>query len=160
MVHTLFSLSGYAHLYRSMLRFYDMPSGRLKEMLYMLNTANLDSYRYYNPHARVAESGPVAFNGWLEDPSFRPYRTEVQLYKALLALKRGIDYEVIITAQREALQALRCVISNIEYRFYKAYGMEIDDKRTVYADCTFWLVPRDDEPSVCLMHDWIYLPSA
>lgn len=53
-----------------------------------------------------------------------------------------------------------CVISNIEYRFYKAYGMEIDDKRTVYADCAFWLVPRDDEPSVCLMHDWIYLPSA
>ena len=38
--------------------------------------------------------------------------------------------------------------------------MEIEDKRTVYSDCAYRLVPREDEPSVCLMHDWIYLPSA
>ena len=49
---------------------------------------------------------------------------------------------------------------NLEYRFYKAYGMEIEDKRTVYGECTYRLVSREDEPSVCLMHDWIYLPSA
>lgn len=60
----------------------------------------------------------------------------------------------------EALQTLRCIISNLEYRFYKAYGMEIEDKRTVYGECTYRLVPREDEPSVCLMHDWIYLPTA
>lgn len=35
-----------------------------------------------------------------------------------------------------------------------------EDKRTVYEECTYRLVPREDEPSVCLMHDWIYLPSA
>ena len=35
--------------------------------------------------------------------------------------------------------------------------MEIEDKRTVYGECTYHLVPREDEPSVCLMHDWIYL---
>ena len=52
------------------------------------------------------------------------------------------------------------ILSNLEYRFYKAYGMEIEDKRTVYGECTYRLVPREDEPSVCLMHDWIYLPSA
>ena len=39
-------------------------------------------------------------------------------------------------------------------------GMEIEDKRTVYGECTYRLVPREDEPSVCLMHDWIYLPTA
>ena len=38
--------------------------------------------------------------------------------------------------------------------------MEIEDKRTVYGECTYRLVPWEDEPSVCLMHDWIYLPSA
>jgi len=32
--------------------------------------------------------------------------------------------------------------------------------RTVYSECAFRLVPREDEPGVCLMHDWIYLPSA
>ena len=65
-----------------------------------------------------------------------------------------------ITAQREALQTLRCILSNIEYRFYKAYGMEIEDKRTVYEACAYHLIPKEDEPSVCMMHDWIYLPSA
>lgn len=43
---------------------------------------------------------------------------------------------------------------------YTIHGMEIEDKRTVYGECTYRLVPREDEPSVCLMHDWIYLPSA
>ncbi|MEY8312364.1 hypothetical protein AALA61_10315 [Oscillospiraceae bacterium 42-9] len=38
--------------------------------------------------------------------------------------------------------------------------MEIEDKRTVYGECTYHMTPREDEPSVCLMHDWIYLPSA
>lgn len=84
----------------------------------------------------------------------------VQLYKSLLFLKRSIDRDLIVSAQREALQTLRCIISNLEYRFYKAYGMEIEDKRTVYGECTYRLVPREDEPSVCLMHDWIYLPTA
>lgn len=146
--------------YRSLLRFYDMPENEVREMLYLLNTANLDCYEYYHPDRSVIQSGPIAFCGWLETKDCRPYRTEVQLYKSLLFLKRSIDRDLIVSAQREALQTLRCIISNLEYRFYKAYGMEIEDKRTVYGECTYRLVPREDEPSVCLMHDWIYLPSA
>lgn len=61
----------------------------------MLNTANLDCYAYYHPEARVTESGPVAFCGWLDRQNRRPYRTEVQLYKSLLTLKRGIDRDLI-----------------------------------------------------------------
>ena len=160
MVNFLISIRGYTHLYRSLLRFYDKPGGELKEMLYHLNTANLDSYRVSHPHIFVAESGPVVFSNRLNDPSCRPYRTEVQLYKSLLALKHGIDYKFITASQREALQALNCIISNIEYRFYKVYGMEIEDKRTVFSDCVYRLIPSEDEPSVCLMHDWMYLPSA
>lgn len=53
------------------------------------------------------ESGPVRFSIELDRLDKRPYRTEVQLYKSLLALKRGIDRNLIITAQREALQAQR-----------------------------------------------------
>ena len=160
MVNTIVSIPGYVPLYRSLLRFYDMPENEIREMLYLLNTANLDCYAYYHPEVHVIESGPVAFCGWLEEMDCRPYRTEVQLYKALLFLKRSVDRDLIVTSQREALQTLRCILSNIEYRFYKAYGMEIEDKRTVYSDCAYRLVPREDEPSVCLMHDWIYLPSA
>lgn len=160
MVNTIVSIPGYVHLYRSLLRFYDMPENEIREMLYLLNTANLDCYEYYHPERELALSGPVAFCHWLETMDCRPYRTEVQLYKSLLFLQRSVDRDLIVTSQREALQTLKCIISNIEYRFYKAYEMEIEDKRTVYGECTYRLVPREDEPSVCLMHDWIYLPSA
>lgn len=160
MVNTIVTLPGYVHLYRSLLRFYEMPENEVREMLYLLNTANLDCYGYYHPERIVVESGPVAFCGWLEKKGYRPYRTEVQLYKSLLFLKRSIDRELIVTSQREALQMLRCILSNLEYRFYKAYRMEIEDKRTVFGECSYRLVPREDEPSVCLMRDWIELPSA
>ena len=36
MVNNIVPMPGYVHLYRSMLRFYDMPSAELKEMLYLL----------------------------------------------------------------------------------------------------------------------------
>ena len=121
---------------------------------------DIAQYGFHHPEAHVVESGPVAFCGWLDHRYARPYRTEVQLYKSLLALKRSIDRDCIVTSQREALQMLRCVISNLEYRFYKAYNMEFEDKRTVYSECAFRLIPREDEPSVCLMHDWVYLPTA
>ena len=159
MVNAIIPIPGYVHLFRSLLRFYDMPENEVQEMLYLVNTANLDCYEYYHPERDVIQSGPVAFSR-LEHMNCRPYRTEVQLYKSLLFFKRSIDRDLIVTSQREALQTLRCIISNLEYRFYKAYGMEIEDKRTVYGECTYRLVPREDEPSVCLMHDWIYLPSA
>lgn len=38
--------------------------------------------------------------------------------------------------------------------------MEIEDSRTIYNVCAFNLVPREDEPSVPILRDWIYLPSA
>ena len=145
MVNKIVSIPGYVHLYRSLLRFYHSSENEIKEMLYVLNTANLD---------------PALFSTWLDNMSYRPYRTEVQLHKALVCLKHSVDREFMTVEQREALQKLRCIISNIEYRFYKAFGVEIDDNRTVYNECVFGLVPDEDEPSVCLMHDWVYLPTA
>ena len=61
MVNTMISIPGYVHLYRSLLRFYDMPENEVREMLYLLNTANLDCYEYYHPDRSVIQSGPVAF---------------------------------------------------------------------------------------------------
>ena len=37
MVNTIVSIPGYVHLYRSLLRFYDMPENEVREMLYLLN---------------------------------------------------------------------------------------------------------------------------
>ena len=63
MVNTMISIPGYVHLYRSLLRFYDTPENEVREMLYLLNTANLDCYEYYHPVRSVIQSGPVAFCG-------------------------------------------------------------------------------------------------
>ena len=63
MVNAIVSIPGYVHLYRSLLRFYDMPENEVREMLYLLNTANLDCYEYYHPERDVIQSGPVAFSG-------------------------------------------------------------------------------------------------
>ena len=65
MVNAIVSIPGYVHLYRSLLRFYDMPENEVREMLYLLNTANLDCYEYYHPERDVIQSGrlPLA-TGW------------------------------------------------------------------------------------------------
>ena len=160
MINKIVSMRGYVHLYRSLLRFYDMPQAELQEMLYFLNTANLDCYEYYHPHRRITESSPAFFCVQLETRVCRPYRTEVQLYKSLLFLKRSIDRELITTAQREALQRLCCIIANIEFRFYKAYGVEIDDRHTVYGECVYQLVPSYNEPCTCLLQDRLYVKTA
>jgi hypothetical protein len=159
MVDYWIPLAGYVHMYRSLLRFLGMRTGEAKELLLTLNTANLDSYAYAHPDVRLRESSPFTFCKKL-DGKLRPYRTEVQLYKSLCALGRGVDREAVTSSQREAVSRLRCLVSGIEYRFFKTYGIEIDDRRTVYSLCAFSLVPKDDEPAVCLMRDWELLPSA
>ena len=160
MVNHIVSIPGYIHLYRSLLRFYYGSENDIKEMLYQLNTANLDCFGYYHPDVFLVQSGAAIFSQWLDNTHYRPYRTEIQLYKALLCLQYSVEQDLMTSAQREALQKLRCIISNIEYRFYKAYGIEIEDSRTIFGVCAFNLVPREDEPSVPIFRDWIYLPTA
>ena len=91
MVNKIVSIPGYVHLYRSLLRFYHMPENEIKEMLYVLNTANLDCFGYYHPEIFVVQSGPALFSTWLDNMNYRPYRTEVQLHKALVCLKHSVD---------------------------------------------------------------------
>lgn len=160
MINTIVTIRGYGHLYRSLLRFSDMQGMELREMLYTLNTANLDCYEYCHPERSLTESSFANFSVLLENLNCRPYRTEVQLYKSLLFLKRSIDRSLITTAQKEALRKLCCIIANIEHRFYKAYGVEIDDKRTVYGECAYQLVPNYNEPCLCLTEDCVCLRGA
>ena len=72
MVNTIVSIPGYVHLYRSLLRFYDMPENEIKEMLYLLNTANLDCFEYYNQERNEVQSGPEAFSHRQETKDCRP----------------------------------------------------------------------------------------
>ena len=72
MVKQIMPIIGYIHLYRSLLRFYDMPENEVKEMLYALNTANLDCFGYYHPDIAIIESGPATFAYRLERSHDRP----------------------------------------------------------------------------------------
>ena len=154
-----FTLTGFSHLYRSLLRFYRMNVHEAKELIYYLNTANLDSLRYSVPHMTLTESTPIEFDRCM-DRSARPYRTEVQFYKAMEALNRNIYREAITAEQRGALLKMRCIMREVESAFFKCFGMDISDGRTVYAACANQLVPEDNEPSVCLMKDWMELTGA
>ena len=149
----LFTLPGYAHLYRSLLRFCDMGGREARELIYTLNTANIDSFRYAYPNAVITESGYVSFMRGLERMNRRPYRTEVQLFKALAALKRNICRDVLTAEQREAAARLCYIMGGLELSFYKAFGVEIYDRLTVYPECSFGLIPQDGEPCVCLVRD-------
>ena len=158
---TRFSIGGFVHFYRSLLLFYhDITSTEAAELTYMLNTANLDSCRYKNPGAEYTEAGPVAFHHSLTTWQRRPYRTVVQLYRAMEALMLNINLDAITKAQLFNYMKMLCMMDNTELRFYRAFDMEIDDKRTVYGECVRRLHPRDDEPGVCLLADWINLPTA
>lgn len=150
-----FNLKGYAHLYRSLLRFIGMEARETKRLLYLLNTANLDSYRYRYPDRYVMESDPGLFAKHL-DSAVRPYHTEVQLYKSLHCLRQNIDMGYIVEEQRQAVRQLMCIMRNLEYRFHKCFGIDIDDKQTIYAECAYDLIPdEDEEPNCCIFLDWL-----
>ena len=156
----VFTISGYGHLYRSLLRFCNTDGRAARELIYNLNTANLDSFRYVHPNSHITESGFVEFNNTLVRTASRPYRTEVQLYKSLEALKRNIVIDALTGEQREALANLRYIMRSIEYSFYKAFGVEIYDRVTVYSQCSYGLIPQDDEPGSCLFEDCAVSPGA
>jgi len=154
MQHTLFNLRGFAHLYRSLLRFCKMSSYEAKELCFMLNLANIDTHITHCPHCDPRECSARDFYRRLDTEKERPYRTEVQLYRSLEALLESIDRSLIPHDEREALERIRAIMENLETTFYKSFGMDIAEKRTIYALCASDLTPKDTEPSVCLRDDW------
>jgi len=154
-------MPGFAHYYRSLLRFrHELRSAEAAELAYTLYAAIVDSYRYKNPDAEISEYGPVEFYDNLKKTEGRPYRTEVQLFRASEAVLAGLHFAALNKTQLMAVVQLSCMMDDTELRFYKAFDMEIDDPRTVYRECVMRLVPREDEPAVCLMRDWVNLPTA
>ncbi len=45
---------------------------------------------------------------------------KAEVVQVVAVLQRSVAPDLIVTSQREALQTLKCIISNIDYRFYKA----------------------------------------
>ncbi len=142
-----------------LLRFYDIPENEVRGNALSFEHGKPGLLRVLPPERDVIQSGPVAFSNWLEHMNCRPYRTEVQLYKSLLFLKRSIDRDLIVTSQREALQTPAVSFPTWNTAFIKPMAWRSrTNARSMGNVPTVWFPGRMNP--ACLMHDWIYLPSA
>ena len=151
---TLFSVGGYVRFHRSLLRFYrDMSGKDAAELTYTLYAANIESYRHHRPGAVVAELSKEDFYNRLDKGKRKPYRTVVQLYRAMEALMYSIDYKIISMERLSAYNNMLSLMDDTEDRFSKAFYMAINDRRTIYAMCKRSLSPYKNEPGLCLTQD-------
>jgi hypothetical protein len=84
----------------------------------------------------------------------KPYRTEVQFHRAMEAIFYSLNLTTVKPEHTAHVVELALMIGNSALKFFKSYGMEIEDTRTVYRKCTRSLVTTDDEPGLCLLNDW------
>ncbi len=148
-----FSIRGYCHLYRSMLRFLPVEPFEAAALVFKLNTANIDTCLAGNPGRAYRELSESDFVARLRESAAKPYFTEVQLYKSLEAVLDNIRWEDITESQRDAVCRTVSLMRTLESRFEMTHGCEIDGPETVYSRCRFDLMPGDDAPTACMADD-------
>ena len=152
-----FTVPGFARFYCSLLRFNrDMDADSALKLTHSLYAAVNDAYLYRNPNASIAEYSEREFYDMLQKADKKPYKTIVQLYRALESLYLGLSpaLDALKFRQLSDFMTISLMMDDMEIRFHKAFNMEIDDDRTVYGMCARSLIPRRDEPGLCLMQDW------
>lgn len=143
-------ISGYLHFYRSLLLYTPIRPHAACQMLYDLYTGNLDTcqgmkVRIFSPELTFSE-----FCRLLLCTQARPYRTPIQLYRAMEDIFRNVRNPFITTDSRKSLQRLRTLSMELAFRFEQIYDMDIADPRTCYARCRPRLTSYLDEPFSCI----------
>lgn len=143
-------VSGYLHFYRSLLLYTSIRPHAACQMLYDLYTGNLDTcqgmkVRIFSPELTFSE-----FCRLLLRTQARPYRTPIQLYRAMEDIFRNVRNPFITTDSRKSLQRLRTLSMELAFRFEQIYDMDIADPRTCYARCRPRLTSYSDEPFSCI----------
>jgi hypothetical protein len=150
-----YTVSGYARFYRSLLRFRRMMSvAEALKLTYRLYAAAIESQRLKAFGGFLKEVSEAEFCERITRADARPYRTEIQLYRAMESLLCKIDVSKVKIICVKAVMEMIFIMEDIELSFCGAFDMEIDDGRTVYNLCAKSLVPRADEPGLCLLKDW------
>ena len=142
-------LSGYRHMYRSLLRFFPLTQEEALTLLYALYIGNLDTCHHERTPLQVTELTTEGFCS-LTVIYARPYHTEVQMYRSMHALLHSIRYEAAIQDTRLAIRHFRALVGTLENRFERIYDCEITDPRTTYALCWSRLTVRREEPLTAL----------
>ena len=154
----LFTVSGFTRFYRSLLRFNrNMERDYALKLTYNLYTSVKDICRMKKPDVSITEYSEADFYAILQKSSKPPYKTIVQMYRAMEALFYAVAPEVknLSLKQSKDFLAVLNMMDDMELRFRGLFNVKIDNERTVYSMCAGSLTPRRDEPGLCLMRDWI-----
>jgi len=150
-----FTIQGYNHFYRSLLRFCrDINETEALEITYKLYNAVIQSYRYKKPGVCIKELSEDDFYEKIKNTNKPTYRTIIQLYRAMETIVCNLVIKSLTNRQLFDISKLFFIMDDIELRFHKAYNMSITDERTIYYLCEGNLVFRRDEPGLCLLQDW------
>lgn len=150
MVHTATKvfyvpIEGYRHMYRSLMRYFNLDRRNTAALLYPLYVGNIDTCMYFNVPVPEIELSRDAFYS-LAEPFARPYYTELQMCRSMLSLQRNIQREATIQETRAATRQFDLLINTLMNRFERVYDCEITDPRTRYDECWGRLTVRKSEP--------------
>ena len=150
MVHTArkvfyIPIEGYRHMYRSLMRYFNLNRQDAAMLLYPLYMGNIDTCNYYGVQVPEIELSRDAFYS-LAEPYARPYHTELQMCRSMLSLQRNIQREATIQETRIAARCFDLMIDGLMDRFERVYDCEITDPRTRYDECWGRLTVRKNEP--------------
>ena len=139
------SIEGHRHMYRSLMRYFNLDRQGAAKLLYSLYMGNIDTCNYYGVQVPEIELSRDAFYS-LAEPYARPYHTELQMYRSMLSLQRNIQREATIQETRIAARCFEQMIDDLMDRFERVYDCEITDPRTRYDECWGRLTVRNCEP--------------
>ena len=145
MLNLNFSISAFAYLYHSLIQLYEMHALDAACLTYELYTANIDSYETHHPLETLYEADPIAFVFAIQKRG-RPYKTHIQFYKSIQALLQSMDWDCLSFSQKKAARCLKGILNQIGWHFYNVYGMDIENRKTVYRQCRSHLIPDQNEP--------------
>ena len=138
-------IAGYRHMYRSLMRYFNLNSRDTAALLYPLYVGNIDTCTYFSVPVPEVELSRDAFYS-LAEPFARPYHTELQMCRSMLSLQRNIQREATIQETRIAARSFDLMIDGLMDRFERVYDCEITDPRTRYDECWGRLTVRKNEP--------------
>ena len=138
-------IAGYRHMYRSLMRYFNLNSRDTAALLYPLYVGNIDTCTYFSVPVPEVELSRDAFYS-LAEPFARPYHTELQMCRSMLSLQRNIQREATIQETRKAARQFDLLIDTLMNRFERVYDCEITDPRTRYDECWGRLTVRKSEP--------------
>ena len=94
-------IEGYRHMYRSLMRYFNLDRQGAAKLLYSLYMGNIDTCTYFDIPIPEVELSRDAFYS-LAEPYARPYHTELQMCRSMLSLQRNIQREATIQETRTA----------------------------------------------------------